>query len=96
MDNMISRRTQLQNIYRHLMDGQTLTRLIALDLFGCQSLTPRITELRQLGIKFSHYRNYKGTTVYLMDFMERSYNARYFYEEEVTAKRLRKHKRNVA
>ena len=43
---------QTEKIYVYMMKGNTINRKLAMELFHCQNLTARISELRDAGIKF--------------------------------------------
>lgn len=42
--------TQTQLIQKHLEDGNTITAIEALDLFGCMRLAARINDIKKLGM----------------------------------------------
>ena len=43
---------QTLQIYKYMMKGNMINRQLAMQLFHCQNLTARISELRDAGIKF--------------------------------------------
>jgi len=43
--------TQTQAIQKHLEDGNSITALEALNLFGCFRLAARISDIKSLGLK---------------------------------------------
>lgn len=56
--------TILQRIYLYLQTGGKLTHLSAFELFHCQCLTKRMSELRQLGVAFDSYQPHSNISVY--------------------------------
>jgi len=43
--------TQLEEIQKHLKEGEVITPLMALERFGCMRLAARIRDLRSMGMK---------------------------------------------
>lgn len=43
--------TQLQEIQKHLEEGNVITPLMALERFGCMRLAARIADLRSMGMR---------------------------------------------
>ena len=70
--------TQLQKIYTAMMCCNTVTRLLAFELFGCQSITARMSELRMLGVHFSQSTGSNRITQYWMSDADRENNQQHF------------------
>lgn len=43
--------TQLEEIQKHLKEGEVITPLMALERFGCMRLAARIRDLRSMGMQ---------------------------------------------
>lgn len=72
-------------LYKNMMNGKIINRKTALNEFGVQNLTARISEFRDKGVRFQtiyyRYDNSSGKTErdahYLMKMEDRKYNLRY-------------------
>ena len=62
--------SQTNDIKKHLLNGNTLTAIEALDLFGCFRLAARILDLKDKGLNIKSLTHYNGNKRYSVYYIE--------------------------
>lgn len=61
---MTTTKTQTENILNYLKEGNSITPIEALNLFGCFRLSARIFDIREMGVEIETKRVVKNGKVF--------------------------------
>lgn len=61
---MTTTKTQTENILNYLKEGNSITPIEALNLFGCFRLSARIFDIREMGVEIETTRVVKNGKVF--------------------------------